>query len=63
MSEIVKLIERNKKLSALNAEMLEILYSTLPYVEDAESDKAFKPGVVKKDAKKIRDCIRKAEGK
>ena len=35
------------------------LLKALPYVEDAETDPVFKPGVAKRDAKMIKDLLNK----
>jgi hypothetical protein len=43
------------------SEMLEALYTALPYVEDALFDAAFKPGRVAEHVKLIRAVIAKAE--
>lgn len=44
-------------------EMLDLLYEVLPYIETAESDEAYKPGVVARLSTKIRAVIAKAEGR
>lgn len=40
-----------------SVDLLDLLSKALPYVEDAESDPAYKSGVVKKLAKQIREAI------
>lgn len=44
-------------------EMLEALIMALPYVETAELDEGYKPGVVAKVAKAMRAAIDSAEGR
>lgn len=44
-------------------EMLEALVMALPYVETAELDEGYKPGVVAKVAKAMRAAIDSAEGR
>lgn len=46
---------------SVNKELLDTLIEALPYVEMAEHDDAYKPGVVRKMAAKIKAAIAKAE--
>jgi hypothetical protein len=49
--------EANARLIAAAPELLDLLARALPFVEDAETDPAYKPGIVRKFAKEIRDAI------
>lgn len=49
--------EANAKLIALSPKLLDLLARALPFVEDAETDPAYKPGHVRKLVKEIRDAI------
>lgn len=44
------------------AEMLDMLYTLLPYIEDAEGDPAYKPGAVAAVTRRLRQTIKTAEG-
>lgn len=52
----------NARLIAAAPEILDALITSLPYVESAEDDPAYKPGSVAKVVKQIRDVIAKASG-
>jgi hypothetical protein len=43
-------------------DMLDELYRLLPFMEDAEKDSAYKPGVVRERVNAIRALIARAEG-
>ena len=50
-----------RKIMAVN-DLLAALVAALPYVEMADADKTYKPGVVAKMVKTMRAAIAKAEG-
>lgn len=50
------------RLIAAAPDMFEALLTALPYIECAEEDEAYKPGVVAKVTAQIRAAIAKAEG-
>lgn len=50
------------KLIAAAPDLLETLYTVLPYIEDAEQDPAYKPGAVAKVTAQVRAAIAKATG-
>ena len=52
----------NARLLAMAPEMLDLLYTVLPYIEDAELDPAYKSGAVARVTQQIRAAIQKAEG-
>ena len=54
--------EANARLIAAAPEMLDLLYTVLPYIEDLELDQMYKPGVVAALTRRIRDTLDKAEG-
>lgn len=56
-------IDANAHLIAAAPDMLEALIMALPYVETAEFDEGYKPGVVAKVAKAMRAAIDSAEGR
>ena len=53
---------RRAALIAAAPDMLGMLYTVLPYIEDAELDPAYKPGAVAKITAQIRELINRAEG-
>ena len=53
----------NARLASLSPEMLDMLYTLLPYIEDAENDPAYKSGAPAKIRKDLIALIGKAEGK
>lgn len=55
--------DANAHLLAAAPEMLDLLYRLLPYIEVAELDDTYKPGVVRKLTKELNALINKAEGK
>ena len=57
-------VERGEdaRLIAAAPEMLDLLYTVLPYIEDLELDQMYKPGVVAALTRRIRDTLDKAEG-
>lgn len=50
-------------LIAAAPDLLDALITALPYIECAEEDEAYKPGVVAKVTKQVRETIAKATGK
>lgn len=54
--------EANAKLVACAPELLEMLCTALPFVEDAELDPALKAGYAAETSKQIRALIAKATG-
>lgn len=50
------------KLAAAAPDMLDLLYTVLPYIEDLELDQMYKPGVIAALTRRIRDTLDKAEG-
>lgn len=55
-------INADARLIATAPEMLDLLYKVLPFIEDAELDSTYKPGVVAEVTRQIRDTIQKAGG-
>lgn len=53
----------NASLIAAAPEMLDMLYTVLPYIEEAQNDPAYKSGAVAKITKQLKALIDKAEGK
>lgn len=51
------------RLFAAAPDLLEALITALPYIEYAEEDDAYKPGVVAKVTAQIRAALSKAEGR
>jgi hypothetical protein len=51
----------NAALIAAAPDLLDMLYTVLPYMECAEQDPAYKPGVVTRITRQIREVIAKAE--
>jgi hypothetical protein len=49
------------KACSTQSELLEVLYKALPFVEDHEDNKVYKPGAVLTMLKEIREAIAKAE--
>lgn len=56
------LSEANARLIAAAPDMLEALITALPYIESAEEDEAYKPGVVAKVTAQARAAIAHATG-
>ena len=54
--------EADAALIAAAPELLDVLTMALPYVEMAEHDDSYKPGVVAKMVQRMNDAIAKAEG-
>jgi len=60
-------VERDENMAfivkAVNShdELLEALYMALPYVETAMQDIGYKPGIIERKVKQIKDAIAKAE--
>jgi hypothetical protein len=52
----------NARLIASAPDLLDELYRLLPFIEDAEKDPAYKPGIVHERTKAIRALIARAEG-
>lgn len=63
MGTPVEELQANARLIAAAPDLLDLLAMALPYVEDALTSGDFKPGVVQRDAKRIRDLIAKVGGK
>lgn len=55
--------KKNEPTSDVKQDMLQALYTALPYVEDAALDDGYKKHRVELAIKKIKDAIAKAEGK
>lgn len=55
--------EANAKLIAAAPDMLDMLYTVLPYIETLEQDKGYKPGAVNTVSRQIQTAIAKAEGR
>ena len=63
--DLAPIIDDDAELTALRQQrddLLNLLATALPYVEDAEESPLFRAGVVKKVAAEIRSAIAKAEG-
>lgn len=43
-------------------EMLDVLYTVLPYLEELETDETYKAGVVSALTRRVRSTIEKAQG-
>lgn len=54
-------VEADARLIAAAPELLDLLARALPFVEEAESDPAYKPGFVHKLTREIRDVIERLE--
>lgn len=50
------------KLAAAAPEMLDLLYTVLPYIEMLELDQTYKPKTIAALTRRIRDTLDKAEG-
>lgn len=60
-------VKRNDSATAtrrqsIQADTLDMLYTVLPYIEDAEKDPAYKSGVVAALTRRLRQVIKAAEG-
>lgn len=53
----------NAHLIAAAPDMLDMLYTVLPYIKTLEQDKGYKPGAVNTISRQIQAAIAKAEGR
>jgi hypothetical protein len=63
MPALLRIMEAKRKAAAKPTyeELLDALATALPFVEDAETDKSYKPGVISKHGRHIRSLIESAD--